>query len=131
MPSPSNYPPGVSGNEPEITGQWPADPHNPWQVTYAGVGQTERFAVQHMGSEELVLLYDDLASEGGMDRDAAEELARQLNELTAKPYCCVNERGTCLICGDYSAHSDSDYPFLKPVKKANGTYYWLASTSLD
>lgn len=27
-----NYPPGVTGNEPEITGEWPVDPHAPFTV---------------------------------------------------------------------------------------------------
>lgn len=27
----SNYPPGVSGNEPQITGDWPVDPRAPWE----------------------------------------------------------------------------------------------------
>ena len=127
----SNYPPGVSGNEPQITGEWPVDPHFPWQTCYAGIGKTDRYAVCHMGSEELVLVYDDEASVGGMDQEAAEALAHELNTLTAKPYCCVDERGICLICGDVLTLHDDVYQFLKPHKKADGSYYWLASTSLD
>ena len=118
------------GCEPQITGEWPQDPHAPWQVCYAGIGKTDLYAVQYMGSEELVLLYDDEASKEGMDKEAAQDLAERLNEISAKKYCCVDESGLCSICGDVMAMHDDVYEFLKPVKREDGTYYWLASTSL-
>jgi hypothetical protein len=82
----SNYPPGVSGNEPQITGVWPVDWHSPW---YAAWDTDGRHFLEDTRREDGYLV-------PMKDRQAANRVARERNAMI--PSQCRFSRGTCTIC---------------------------------
>jgi hypothetical protein len=94
------YPPGVSGLEPQITGEWPVDPHAPFNALGDGVGEPDPKWIVVFGNEEDALgnLHFDTQAE-------AERWADQLNSVWPRRACEMKQRNgykQCPTCGDIS-----------------------------
>lgn len=68
-----NYPPGVTGSEPQITGEWPVDPHAPFDVVCDGVGTPDPKWSVVFGNEEDPL--------GGLEFDTQDEARKWADDL--------------------------------------------------
>lgn len=90
----SNYPPGVSGSEPQITGEWPIDVHAPYWAGEACYNDAEGYAVFYGDGEGD--FFDGFAT-----MHEAENFAKMLNEHWGIRRCDINEQKWCTICGDY------------------------------
>ena len=91
-----NYPPGVTGNEPHITGEVEWNHHAPFWV---GDGEySGRFAV-YFGDGEGIFF---AANFGGWTNEKhAQDFADRLNERYGLRTECADENGLCRVCGDY------------------------------
>ena len=94
MPSFSSYPPGVSGNEPEITGEWKIDSHNPFEADF------DCFTIGGLkGWWLLDWRFDDYSYNTLMkDEETAKRIAKERNALI--PNECQYKNGVCVICGE-------------------------------
>lgn len=95
-----DYPPGVTGSEPQITGEWPVDPHAPFDVVCDGVGTPDPKWSVVFGNEEDPL--------GGLEfdtQDEARKWADDLNRIWPQRSCDKRQIGDgrmwqCTVCGD-------------------------------
>lgn len=90
---PNGYPPGVTGNEPQITGEIEVDPHAPFWVGEDPEDESQ-FAVFY-GAEE------DLWWGAWVTKDGADAFAAQLNSRWSLKEPNPDKNGQCRICGDY------------------------------
>lgn len=113
----SNYPPGVTGNEPEITGEFEWDRHTPFWVSegeHAG-----RFAVYFGDGEGMFFT----ANNGGWTNEKhAQDFADKLNERYGLRHEDAADDGHCRVCGDYHGEppgsEEPEYnPGVEPVSK--------------
>jgi hypothetical protein len=87
------YPPGVTGNEPQITGEWLVDIHEPF---WAGINEFDtagEYAVYFGNSEEH--FFDNFNT-----IEDAQSFANALNQRWGIRSCDINKHGQCRICGD-------------------------------
>lgn len=89
----SNYPPGVSGNEPEITGNFDFDPHAPFWVGDALEDDDGSFCI-YWGADE------DHYFDGFRDEGKAQVMADALNARYSLRNEVADKHGVCRICGD-------------------------------
>ena len=89
----SNYPPGVTGNEPQITGEWPVDIHEPFWAGTNDFDTSGAYAVYFGNSEDHFFDSFDTIEE-------AEAFASSLNNHWGIRSCDANDIGQCRICGD-------------------------------
>lgn len=94
-----NYPPGVTGAEPQITGEWPVDPHAPFSVLSPSVGDPAPEWIVVLGNEE-----DPVGSLVFTTEAEAERFAADLNRIWPNRACQPSGRfQQCRICGDIVA----------------------------
>ena len=89
----SNYPPGVTGNEPEITGEWPVDIHEPFWAEENCFDTVGAYAVFFGNSEEHFF-------DGFDNFEEADSFAKELNRRWGIRSCTTNKIGQCIVCGD-------------------------------
>jgi hypothetical protein len=89
-----NYPPGVTGNEPQITGEWPVDPHEPYWAGEACYNDAIGYAVFYGNSE-------DEWFDGFSTVEEAEDFAKMLNKHWGLRKHDLTEHEWCRVCGDY------------------------------
>lgn len=91
----SNYPPGVTGNEPHLTGEVDFNPHMPFWIgdhpEYAKV-----WVVYYRDGEGL--WFTDPTGKGWQAQEA-QKFAEMLNAAFPESECEF-ENHTCRICGD-------------------------------
>lgn len=88
------YPPGVTGLEPAITGEWPVDLHNPYEAGDKADSEHELWPVWDARDEDL-----PPGSEHPSEAEA-EAVARQMNKEIPACRDQVDERDCCVICGE-------------------------------
>lgn len=97
----SNLPPGVTGNEPQITGDIVFDPHAPF------------WAAPDVESGEWAVYWGDSEDHfwtGYFEPDAIK-LAKELNaNYSLKDEQRSPKDGHCLVCGDYHGDPEELYP---------------------
>ena len=89
----SNYPPGVTGSEPAITGELPFDPHQPFEAG-PGIEDEGKFSIA-WGNDE------DHFWEGFETMAEAEKLAALLNSSYSLRDEQADPYGRCKVCGDF------------------------------
>lgn len=93
----SNYPPGVSGNEPQITGEWPVDPHQPYFADETPleelIGEIKGFGI-FKGDDDLVSTHPSFEEAG--------KVAFILNDAIPNCHFRITDKGRsgCLVCGE-------------------------------
>lgn len=91
----SYYPPGVTGSEPQITGEWPVDPHAPFSATEDN--ELEGKWTVYYGDPEK----DHGVAIGPFELEAmAVEKADILNQSYRYRKCDPDQFGQCRVCGD-------------------------------
>lgn len=89
----SNLPPGVSANDPHITGEYPVDPHAPFDAV-RDVEKEGKWMVLFGGHEEDYYW-------NNLSESAAKGLASLLNNHWSLRDEQRNKIGQCRVCGDF------------------------------
>lgn len=94
MPDLSNFPPGVTGNEPHLTGAVEFDPHQPFWV--GDDPEIDGSCAVFMGDDE------DRWFGCFLEREDADELRDELNDRYSLKECWhgQNSDKPCHICGE-------------------------------
>jgi len=88
-----DYPPGVTGNEPQITGEYPTDPHTPYSYFEAAEGGWQVWIGDEEGGEPVGKPYNF--------ETFAAVAVEKLNETA--PACKPEQKDgytACPICGE-------------------------------
>lgn len=93
----SNYPPGVTGNEPAITGEIEYDAHAPFWVS-DDPEHDGRFVVFFADSEDPFFTGRD--DGGWTEKQHAQNFADRLNARYGLRFEDRGQHGFCRVCGD-------------------------------